>query len=377
MKNVLNKSLKMVMVLAMILTVSCAKDGEDGLDGAIGSQGPQGEQGPKGDTGDNASQEEPAVYGQWEIIDGQLGVDKSKFIYLNEDNTINILSEDQMGFKRAYTSNITVTTDQITMSGEFYGGSINNYTLENDVLTIIPSGEAEPTVLQKIDNGPNPTEWVKPLTILSEGEVPWDREIDIAFDGEYLLGYDENDRSILRINPSDFTIVDDIPTSRSAYAVEIEKSDSPTKQFFQSSNGSPNFFSYIYSSNSLYYTSEDLGSWIRGIASIEPGLLWASSSSEETLYHYKSNGSLSPGEILETIPLDIEPGGLDYRNGYLYITEGNYIHKCQTTPEFKALDTYEVKGHRIDGVTYDGSDFWLSVESWEENTHKLLKVDLP
>ena len=377
MKNVFYKSLNIVVILAMVITVSCAKDGEDGIDGLIGPEGSTGEQGPKGDSGDNAQGEEIAVFGQWEIMDGQLGVDASKFLYLNEDNTIDILSEDHMGFKRAYTTNITVTTDQITVSGEFYGGTINNYILDNNILTIIPPGEAEPTVLQKIVNGPDPSEWVKSLSILNEGEVPWEREVDIAFDGEYLLGYDENEGSILKINPDDFSIVDNMTTSRSAYAVEIEKSDAPTRQLFQSSNGSPNFFSYIYSSNSLYYTSENLGSWIRGIASIEPGLLWASSSSMDALYHYKSNGSLSPGEILETIPLDIEPGGLDYRNGYLYITERNYIHKCQTTPEFKAVETYEVKGHGIHGVTHDGTNFWLSVESWEGNTYKLLKVDLP
>ena len=377
MKNVFYKSMNIVVVLAMVLGASCAKDGEDGLDGAIGAQGPQGEQGPKGDPGDNAQVEEMAVFGQWEVIEGQLGVDASKLLYINEDNTLNILSEDQMGFKRAYTTNITVTSEQITMSGEFYGGSINNYILDNDILTIIPPGEAEPTILQKIENGPNPSEWVKSLTILTEGEVPWGRQVDITFDGEYLLGFNENEGDILRINPDDFSIVDNIPTTRAAYAVEIEKSDAPTRQLFQSSNGSSNFYSYIYSSNSLYYTSENLGSWIRGIASIEPGLLWVSSSSAESLYQYKSNGSLSPGEILETIPLDIQPGGLDYRNGYLYITERNYIHKCQTTPEFKALETYEVKGHSIDGVTHDGTNFWLSAESWEGNTHKLLKVDLP
>ncbi|MFX0558557.1 hypothetical protein ACOCEA_17275 [Maribacter sp. CXY002] len=377
MKNVFYKSMNIVVVLAMVLAISCAKDGADGIDGLIGPQGPMGEQGPKGDPGDTTQVEEIAIFGQWEVIAGQLGVDASKLLYLNEDNTINILSEDKMGFKRAYTTNITITTDQITMRDESYGVSINNYILDNDILTIIPPGEAEPTVLQKVENGPNPSEWVKSLTILDEGEVPWDREVDIAFDGEYLLGFDENEGSILKINPVDFTIVDNIATSRSAYAVEIEKSDAPTRQLFQSSNGSSNFFSYVYSSNSLYYTSENLGSWIRGIASIEPGLLWASSSSMNALYHYKSNGSLSPGEILETIPLDIVPGGLDYRNGYLYISERNYIHKCQTTPEFKALETYEVKGHSIDGVTFDGVNFWLSARSWEENTHKLLKVDLP
>ncbi len=376
MKNIFYKSINIIVVLTMILTVSCAKDGEDGMDGVVGPEGPRGEQGAKGDPGMDAQLEQPAVFGKWEIVEGQLGGDNSQYVYLNEDNTMNVLSEDRLGFKRAFATNITVTTDQITMSGGYYGFSINNYTLENDVLTILRPGTTDPVVLQKIESGPDPLDWVKPLNVLSKGVAPWDREVDIAFDGEYLLGYDSNEHGILRISPSDLSIIDNIPTSKSAYAVEIEKSDSPLRQLFQSDNGYSNFYSYIYSSNSLYYSSEDLSNSITGIASIEPGFLWVSSSNNESLYYYKSNGSLSPGEILETIPLDIEPGGLDYRNGYLFITEGIYVHKCQTTPEFRALETYEIQGHQIKGITFDGANFWLSTRSWEEDTYKLLKIDL-
>ena len=168
-----------------------------------------------------------------------------------------------------------------------------------------------------------------------------------------------------------------IPTTNSAFAVEIEKSNTPQRQLFQSDNGSAKFKSYIYASNELYYTSIELGPWIRGIASVEPGYLWASSSNSSALYYYKSNGALTPGEILQTIPLDFQPDGLDFQDGFLYVTERNRVHKCQTSPNFSAVETYKIAGNSVYGIAYDGNNFWLSSQSWGETGYKVLKVDMP
>lgn len=368
-----------VFIFSMLLLIVSSCNPEDGEDGAMGAQGEQGIQGEQGPAGDDATLTTPAAYGTWEVI-SEIGSDVAKYVYINEDNTIEILSEDQLGFKRAERTNVTVSVNQI-ITNDLYGSigifGINNYEVSDDILTITRSNDSDPIIMQRSTTVPAPSNWINELTVLDEGNTAWDRDVDIAFDGTYLLGLNSNGYNIEQINPIDFNVEGIIPTTHSAYAVEIEKSDAADKQLFQSSNGSQIFHSYIYSSNTFNYTSLDLGAWIYGIASIVPGELWAASGSEKTLYHYWAHEPISPGEILGTITLAFQPRGLDYRDGFLYVTEGNRIHKCQTSPEFKAIESYELRRHNVTGITYDGTNFWLAATSWNDyDTQKLIKVDL-
>ncbi|RKR15413.1 hypothetical protein CLV91_1499 [Maribacter vaceletii] len=318
-----------------------------------------------------------SVFGKWEVTSGQMAMNDSKYVYINEDNTILILSEDDRGFRDSYTTNITITENQIILSGGGQGGSsINNFTLEENKLTIIVPYDAPPAILERRTMDNEASNWIKPLSILSKGNVPWGRDVDITFDGEFILGYHSDDRNILQINPDDFSIAGTIPTTNYPNALEIEKSDSPHRQLFQGGSGNGTFDSYLYSSNSEYYTSEPLGAHMRGIASIEPGQLWVNSHNAEKLYKYKSNGALSPGEILQTIDLGFQPKGMDYRDGYLYMVKYDKVYKCTTTPDLRAVETYALKQHDIEGITFDGTNFWLNAESRENDGYELLKIDL-
>lgn len=362
-----NNRQRLLGLMAVITLMGCNKD-----DGVENQAIPE-----PTDAVEETTEKEITVYGKWEVTSGQFAIDNSKFVYINEDNTIDILAEDDLGFKRYVTTNISVSENQITVSGGEVGSSINNYSIEDDRLTIIPPYGTTPILLERKANDNEASNWIKSIAIINEGEVTWRRDIDIAFDGTYILGYEEADRNILKINPVDFSVAETIPTINSAYAVEIEKSDTPQRQLFQSDNGNNKFKSYIYSSNNLYYTSIELGAWIGGIASVQPGYLWAASSNNRSLYYYKSNGALTPGEVLETIPLDFQPEGLDYQDGFLYVTERNRIHKCQTSPDFKAIETYEISDNNVYGIAYDGVHFWLSTQAWGEDGYKLTKVEIP
>ena len=364
------KSLFIFSFIALLIT-SC--NPEDGEDGAMGEQGIQGEQGP---AGEDATIATPAAYGIWEVT-SEIGSDVAKYVYINDDNTLIILTEDQLGFKRKEKTNITVSIDQLITNSYSDGlDGINNYVVNGDVLTLTRAYDSDPVVMERSTTAPNPDDWIIELTILNEGNTAWDRDVDIAFDGTFLVGFNASDYNIEQINPIDFSVEGRIPTIHSAYAVEIEKSDDADRQLFQSSNGSSNFHSYIYSSNTLNYTSLDLGPWVYGIASVAPEQLWASSGNNRALYRYFSHEPISPGEILETISLDFTPYGLDYRDGFLYITESNRVHKCQISPEFRAIETYELSRHSVSGITYDGANFWLAAQEWDNNTQKLIKIDL-
>lgn len=320
-------------------------------------------------------EEVKSIFGRWEVLSGTLVYGDNKFIYINKENTIDILDEDNLGFRNEFSTNITVTENQFTMSSGEGGSSIYNYSFESDGSLNILSPDGDPVKLKKTVAGPIAEEWIKDISILSEGNSLWERKIDIAFDGNYLLGY--HDYKIHRVDPNDLSIVDSFTTAYSCVAVELEKSDSSFRQLFQVQSSSDSFHSFIYSSNEKYYTSIEIGGAIKGIASVTPGYLWVSSHNEKSLYYYKSNGALSPGEILETVALNFQPNGLDYQNGFLYVTDYDKVFKCQTTPVFKAVETYELPRHDIGGIAFDGNSFWLSAESYAGDVNKLLKVDIP
>lgn len=347
----------MLMILILMGVLSCSKDDGPAPQPVI---------------------EVATVFGQWQVVSGDFRGSGTRYVYVNEDNTIYFLAEDELGFRDDYRTNITVSENQVTLSSEGQGGSpIYNYRLDGENLTIQLPYEAPDVQLKRTNSGPDADSWIRSLVPLDEGTAYWERDVDIAFDGRHILGYDHDSRDILKVDPEDFSVVDRMPSSHSANAVEIEKSDAATKQLFQSDNGGDTFYSYFYPSNALYYRSNELGAWIKGLASISPENLWVSSSNEQALYRYKSNGSLSPGEILETIPLSFQPEGLDYQNGFLYVTDSNKVFKCQTTPEFRVVETFDLSGNSISGIAFDGTYYWLSVTRWEDNTNRLIKVTLP
>jgi len=313
------------------------------------------------------------VVGKWEVTSGNFLMQNAKFLYINKDNTIDNLNQDQLGFKEYWQLPIIITEDQIELTG---GGSILiDYTVQDDKLTLQPVLGGDEVTLIRASNPPETDNWLKTLSIIEEGLAPWEDGVDIAFDGTHLLGWNSDDRKIMKVNPTTLTVEGSIPTTLRAYAVEIEKSDHNLRQLFQSSILSK-FDSYIYNFNEKYYESIELGRGINGIASIEPEYLWVGSQQEKKLFKYKSNGALSPGQILQTIPLEVYVYGLDYQNGYLYVCDGINIHKCQTTPNFKAVESYKIPNKSIIGVAFDGTNFWLNTRNHQDNDFSLVKTDI-
>ncbi len=315
--------------------------------------------------------EEQTIFGKWEITNGRFILSNASYVHINEDNTINILGEDALGFKTNFDTNITVTENQLTTSSG-YGSQINNYVLNGNLLVITPPGGAGEISLTRNPNIPAPSEWIKTLAVLAEGDAPWEGDVDIAFNGTQILyGTENGGGQIGLVNPETFALDGTIPTSRSAYAVEVENYDNPNKYIFQSDNGSNKFFAYNEATNTQAFESDATGAWIYGLASVNSDEIWVSSGNARALYLYRYDGV---DEILETINLDFQPRGMDYQNGFLYVNDGNRIHKCQTSPTFRAVETYRLQNHNASGIAFDGSNFWLS--TYNSGNYKLVKVDL-
>lgn len=320
------------------------------------------------------------VYGQWEMTNGSLFYKYIKFVHFNKDNTIDILSEDNLGFKREYNHTFTVSENQLTMIYD----NIYNYTLEGDVLNIIAPGGKTAT-LNRSSSVPNATNWTQSLEILSEGDLPWNYHGDIAFNGTHLLlGKYPDENNIGLINPTTLELEGEIITENPVYAMEVEKYDGPEKYIFQSYGFGEDYYdsqifsAYLEDTNAEAFDSIDLDSYvIYGLASVDENQLWVAVNNhidqKKKLYLYNYQGD---HKIVKTIELGFHPNGLDYQNGFLYISDGRRIHKCQTVPDFRPIASYKIPNYKIRGIAFDGTNFWSNAYSDEEGAHKLVSYSL-
>lgn len=320
--------------------------------------------------------EENILEGQWRLISGSFYNGADKFAYFNADNTLDILRETNDNFKGNFNTTYTIDDSQITINGLPQSGPISyDYILEDDILAL--TNDFTSATLQKVTSGaPDLSSWITELTVLEEGNAPWEGYVDIAFSydkTQILYGTTNDGDYIALIDPNTFNEVGQITTTRSAYAVEVEKFDLPDRYIFMSDNGAEEFFGYYENNiNTLGVTSQELGAWITGLASVDSRNIWAASGNESTLYLYDYDTS----NIDITIPIQVNPLGLDYQNDMLYVSDGNTLHKCQTTPNFEVLESYSIPDFTIGGVAFDGTNFWVNGYDASDDSFKIVKTSL-
>ncbi|WP_024768802.1 hypothetical protein [Aquimarina macrocephali] len=315
--------------------------------------------------------ETKTIDGSWEHTSGIILDGSIKFISIDKEKGILImLFENEFGFRGIKQYNVTIDESNInfltpTEISEF------GYTLDKNELKITLRNNT--ATFKRLDTDLNLDNWVKTLTILQNAVVPF-KDIDIAFDGSSIIGYSEEDRGIIKINPETLAIESVIATTLTPKAVEIEKSDT-NPLLFQADTGNI-FRASFYSTGETFYTSIDNGGFITGLASEKPGYTWVATNNNDYINRYKSNGSLNPGEILQQIDLGFYSiNGLDFQGGYLYVAGGQYLYKCQVIPEFEVIEAYRIPGYAMKGVAFDGTNFWLNAQG-EDNAFHLLKSDL-
>ncbi|CAZ95001.1 YncE family protein [Zobellia galactanivorans] len=340
-----------VLALTSLLFINCSKGDDD-------------------NGGNPPVQETPTIEGTWKVVTNNY-FDDSKYFIINEDNTLHILYEDNLGFKGAQNANYTNNEEELQLTINFgYASLLANYTVSSDDLVLnFPDGSIS---LTKETTALDPDNWIKKLKIINEGDAPWTESIDIAWNGSQLVignGYEAE--AIGLVNPETFALEGTIATTRSAFAVEIENYDDEEKYIFQSDNGNNKFHMYDLADNTHEDESLPLGSWIHGLASIDHQTIWASSNNEDSIYLYDYDSKT----ILQTIDLEEKsPNGLDYQAGYLYICASGQLYKCDVSDGFEVIESYTLPDYSITGIAYDGSYFWVYAEKNSEG--KLVQLDL-
>lgn len=325
----------------------------------------------RNDDDDNHSNQHPLI-GKWEVTSGSFIESQPKYLIFNSDNTISFLFENDLEFKIIENIPFSVSGSEIEISVQ--GLASFPYTLNENTLSIIDGA----TTLQLIknENAPNAEDWVETLSVLTEGNAPWEGEVDIAFSYDktkIIYGMNDTSTFISMIDPLTFAEVGLIGTPNIAKVVEIEKSELPGRYFFQS-NGTSNLIRVSSLDGSSTAFNLDVETKISGMASVNANYLWVACNDDEGGLNLIN---VADNTIERTIPLGFyDVNGLDYQNGFLYVADGVYLHKCQTTPLFKAVVSYEVTNFGIQGIAFDGTNFWASAYNDTEGSYKLIKTSL-
>ncbi|MCK0136569.1 hypothetical protein [Arenibacter sp. S6351L] len=321
---------------------------------------------------DNTNLEQDPLLGKWEVTSGVFIESQPKYLIFNTDNTISFLHETGLGFKANETVAYTVSGSEIKINVQ--GFFPFEFILEQNKLQIIDG--ANVLQLIKNNNAPSSENWVEELSILSKGNAPVSGEIDFAFSYDktkIIYGMNDEATYIPLIDPVTFTEIGQIATTNIATAVEIEKFEDADRFLFQN-NANSNEISVYKMDDGTYQFSLEVNNKISGMASVDPQYLWAASNEDEGSLNLIN---VADNTIDQTIPLGYyNVNGLDYQNGFLYIADGKYLHKCQTTPTFKTVATYEVSDFGIQGIAFDGFNFWVSGFDVMENSYKIIKTNL-
>tara|TARA_R110002167_G_scaffold1810_2_gene9086 strand:- start:155 stop:1237 length:1083 start_codon:yes stop_codon:yes gene_type:complete len=315
---------------------------------------------------------ENQLLGKWEVTGGTFLESQPKYLIFNSNNTVNFLSEHSLGFKANENFDYTVSGSEIKINVQ--GFFPFEFILEQNTLQIIHGDNA--LELTKNNSAPTSDDWVKKLSILSKGDPPSGGKVDIAFTynkTEIVYGMGSAATYISLIDPETFTEVGSIETTKKANVVEVENFGAPDRYLFQSDDNSNLVSVYTMNDGAFQFTLQ-VDDDISGMASANSDFLWVVSNNNE--------GSINLVNVADnTIDQSISLGyynlyGMDYQNNYIYITDGKYLHKCQTTPTFKAVTSYEVSDFAMQGIAFDGTNFWASGFDDLESDYKLVKTNL-
>ncbi|MFK7813491.1 MAG: YncE family protein [Maribacter sp.] len=313
---------------------------------------------------------ENTVFGRWKITGGYFTTADDAYVIFNDDNSIDILSEDNLGFRRIRSFLKVASNNKIVSTSRFVRQANYEYTLDNRTLTLIDTETSSVISLERNSESPSTNNWIETLSVAVQLDAPYNLNVDIGHDGTNILfANGRTNTAIARINTTTLDTSTPWETSIQTLAIETEKAGEGSQSLlFLGLIDRPKFTAKENIADASVFDSNDLGTMatiglsgpaIRGIASAGNKKVWVANANTRELFLY----DYISGTIVQTIPLNVTPLGLDFQAGYLYVTDGNYLHKCQTEDNFKVIKSYKIPKHTISGIAYDGYNFWANTDA--------------
>jgi len=307
------------------------------------------------------------IYNKWTVVSGGGAFvygGNLKYIIVEPDNTFYLLYEYNYGIRGFEEGLCQVINGQISFYKDYYFNLFNLKIDGNNLTLTNPDIEI---VCERNGDEPSKPEWVQTAEILQSMDAPVEARTDLAFDGEFLwcggfVSYDDP-AYLYKIDPATLSVVQNLPTSN--WPIGIEWADG---YLWVSSNGYESIIKVNPVNGSNLFTSVEMGAWINGIA-FDGQYLWCGSNNAQIVYKYNPNSDA----IAATFQIG-SLGGMAYVQDYLYICANGILNKCTVDP-LQAVAAYDIEKGDIQGIAYDGSNFWISADISDETpNYKIYKV---
>jgi hypothetical protein len=301
----------------------------------------------------------PAIVGKWTLVKGG-GV--RKHLVFKTDNSFVFLDEHPYGIRTIETGIYQAVSGTIDLGNDQYP-SLYAFSITND--TLVMSTPNLSLTGYRNASAPADTQWARTVTTLYSFPAPIATATDIACkDSSLWYGNAYSAHHLFKINLS--TGVVDTSLVVSAYAWAVEWADT---SLWCGSNGYDAIMRISPVTGISLFQSKPMGAWIYGIA-WDGARLWCSSNNEQSLYRYNPTTDV----VEQTYTLNIQPAGMDYAGGHLYVCVDGIINKCTTSP-LAVVGAYRIPGKRVFGIAHDAASFLVS--TGDEGPAEIHRVLLP
>lgn len=313
---------------------------------------------------------QPKLFGTWRVI-GQNTTDTNFYVFPNDGtNFMFMLYKTQQGFRNIQSAPFKSTDNQIQIYGSLY-----NYKVSNDTLTMMESTLSS-FRLVKINNPSfTPSNWMITSSIIKKINMPtgtgyYTRPFGIEGNYLYLYGNINSSQKIYKFNHTNGISEDSGAVSEPATVCVKSGTlytafDNGTYNIYKSTTSNIGSMSII-SNNALPYANA---------ISVNPN--------SGVIYTYCGDGKIYTGTENSTFNelFNCSNYGIGnvlyYKNDEFLCMRGGIICKVSIAPEFKVLANYAaIPGYNVYQLATNGSEIWCSAYENSTGQMKLMKLNL-
>ena len=309
------------------------------------------------DTGLNPSGESFSLQGAWEVEPSEevryrdgYPFGGARFVRIGASD-VQVLTQSGDGFRGIDEHELDATSMEIVLDGDPY-----IYSIADGVMSLVYPGEETIYTMRRTKTAPSVDDWIRPVR--ARPGFSLDEKVsyagDLAWDGSHLwLGHnDENPAFSVVTRGGEF--VRSVPNEgRRGFSLAVHG-----EALWATNGGALPIYCQDTDTGDVLRRSIDLGVWTKGLAS-DGSRLWLAVNNDDVMIEYDP----AADAVTRTVAYEnLQPGGLEYVDGYLYLLENGHIHKIDAGTH-DLVDIARVPHRYVNGIAFDGQSFWIRTVS--------------
>lgn len=287
-----------------------------------------------------------AIVGKWTVLSGG---GTRKHLVFKSNNAYAFLDEYPYGM-RSMEQGIYQAINGTIDLGNTQSPSLYAFSITSDTLILFTPDVS--VLCYRNTAAPTDTQWARPVSILTTYPAPITSATDISVKDSILwYGNTYESSHLFKINLSTGAVDTTVDVSVSAWAVEWAGTS-----LYCGNDGYDAIIKVNPTTGAVLSQSKPMGAWIYGIA-WDGAKLWCSSNNEQALYRYNPTSDL----VEQTYKINVQPAGMDYAGGFLYVVIDGIINKCTPSP-LTVVGAYRIPGRRVFGIAHDATSFLVSTQ---------------